>query len=298
MGFSQRLTDAAALTEVRLAALLDEAVAGGAPPRLVAAMRHGTLGGGTRLRPFLTVECARLFNVSPHAALETAAALECVHCYSLVHDDLPAMDDDDLRRGRPTVHKAFDEWTAILTGDALLTLAFELLATPRAHPDAQVRAELIAGLARASGAAGMAGGQCLDLEVDKLGTPAWPDIAHIQRLQAMKTGALIRYACEAGAILGQADASGRRALAQFGERLGAAFQIADDLLDVEGEAEVVGKATGKDARKATLVSLLGVAEARSRLGLLEAQAIVLLEPFGSAADVLREAARFVGERKA
>ena len=298
MGFSQRLTDAAALTEIRLAARLDEVAAGSAPPRLVEAMRHGTLGGGKRLRPFLTLECARLFNVSPDAALETAAALECVHCYSLVHDDLPAMDDDDLRRGRPTVHKAFDEWTAILTGDALLTLAFELLASPRAHPDAQVRAELIAGLARASGASGMAGGQCLDLEADKLGTPARPDIAHIQRLQAMKTGALIRYACEAGAILGRADASGRRALAQFGERLGAAFQIADDLLDVEGEAEVVGKATGKDARKATLVSLLGVAEARARLGLLEAQAIVLLEPFGSAADVLREAARFVGQRKA
>jgi farnesyl diphosphate synthase len=260
-------------------------------------MRHGALGGGKRLRPFLTVECAGLFGVSPEAALETAAALECVHCYSLVHDDLPAMDDDDLRRGKPTVHKAFDEWTAILTGDALLTLAFELLAAPAAHVEAGVRIELIAGLASASGTAGMAGGQCLDLEADKLGLPARPDLAHIERLQAMKTGALIGYACEAGAILGRADVSRRRALAQFGARLGAAFQIADDLLDVEGEADVVGKATGKDAGKATLVSLLGVSAARERLGLLEAQAIDLLEPFGSAADTLREAARFVARRQ-
>jgi farnesyl diphosphate synthase len=298
MGFSQRLMDAAGLVEARLAAILSEAAAHGGPPRLVEAMRHGTLGGGKRLRPFLVLECAHLFGVPADAALETAAALECVHCYSLVHDDLPAMDDDDLRRGRPTVHKAFDEWSAILAGDALLTLAFELLASPRAHPHAQVRTELIAGLALASGAAGMAGGQCLDLEADKLGKPARPDLAHVARLQAMKTGALIRFACEAGAILGQADVARRRALAEFGERLGAAFQIADDLLDVEGEAEVVGKAVGKDAHKATLVSLLGVAAARAQLGELEAQAIALLEPFGPAAETLRETARFVGQRKA
>jgi farnesyl diphosphate synthase len=298
MGFSQRLTRAAALVEARLAALLDNAAAGGAPHRLTEAMRLGTLGGGKRLRPFLAMECAGLFGVSPEAALEAAAALECVHCYSLVHDDLPAMDDDDLRRGKPTVHKAFDEWTAILAGDALLTLAFELLASPGAHADPHVRTELIAGLARASGTGGMAGGQCLDLEADKLGEPRQPDLAHIERLQAMKTGALIRYACEAGAILGRANASQRLALAQFGERLGAAFQIADDLLDVEGEAGVVGKATGKDARKATLVSLLGVPAARERLGLLEAQAIAALEPFGAEADVLREATRFVVRREA
>jgi farnesyl diphosphate synthase len=289
--------DAAGLVETRLAAILDEAAAHGSPPRLVEAMRHGTLGGGKRLRPFLVLECAHLFAVPPEAALETAAALESMHCYSLVHDDLPAMDNDDLRRGRPTVHKAFDQWTAILAGDALLTLAFELLASPRAHPDARVRTELISGLARASGAAGMVGGQCLDLEADKMGTPARPDVAHVARLQAMKTGALIRYACEAGAVLGQADAEPRRALVGFGERLGAAFQIADDLLDVEGEAEVVGKAVGKDAHKATLVSLLGVAAARGRLGELEAQAIALLQPFGPAAETLREAARFVGQRR-
>ena len=298
MGFSQRLTRAATLVEARLGALFDAAAAGGSPHRLVAAMRHGALSGGKRLRPFLTMECAGLFGVSPEAALETAAALECVHCYSLVHDDLPAMDDDDMRRGKPTVHKAFDEWSAILAGDALLTLAFEVLAAPQAHPDPQVRAQLIAGLARASGTAGMAGGQCLDLEADKLGVPARPDLGHIERLQAMKTGALIRYACEAGAILGRADAQQSRALAQFGARLGAAFQIADDLLDVEGAADVVGKATGKDARKATLVSLLGVPAARARLGLLEAQAVALLEPFGANADALREAAHFVARRQA
>src|SRR6185436_3715017 len=172
-------------------------------------------------------ESARLFGIEAHAALDAATAFECVHCYSLVHDDLPSMDDDDLRRGQPTVHKAFDEWTAILAGDALLTLAFELLAAPAAHADARVRTELIAGLARASGAAGMTGGQCLDLEADKLGAPAQPQLPHIERLQAMKTGALIRFACEAGAILGDGDVAQRRALAQFGERLGAAFQIAD-----------------------------------------------------------------------
>jgi farnesyl diphosphate synthase len=227
-----------------------------------------------------------------------ACALELVHTYSLIHDDLPAMDDDDLRRGKPTVHKVFDEWTAILVGDSLLTLAFEILAAPKAHADAGVRAELIAGLARASGAAGMAGGQYLDLEADKLGLPAQPQIADVERLQAMKTGALIRFACEAGAITGRAAAPQRRAVVQFGERLGAAFQIADDLLDVEGEADTMGKATGKDARKATLVSALGLPAAKQRLALLETQALGALAPFGPEADGLREAARFVVRRQA
>jgi farnesyl diphosphate synthase len=298
MGFSQRLMSAAALVEARLAARLDDTAAGGSPHRLVEAMRLGALSGGKRLRPFLVLECAGLFGVAAEAALETATALECVHCYSLVHDDLPAMDDDDLRRGKPTVHKAFDEWTAILAGDALLTLAFQLLAAPQTHADAGVRTELITGLARASGAVGMTGGQCLDLEADKLGTPAQPQLAHIEHLQSMKTGALLRFACEAGAILGRADASQRRALAQFGERLGAAFQIADDLLDVEGEVGVMGKAAGKDARKATLVTALGVPAAKQRLGLLETQAFAALEPFGADADVLRDAARFVVRRQA
>src|SRR5690242_13898072 len=182
-------------------------------------MRYATLGGGQRFRPFLVIEAATLFGVPQQQALNTAAAVECVHCYSLVHDDLPAMDDDDTRRGRPTVHKAFDEWTAILAGDALLTVAFELLASPDTHADAVVRAELAVGLARAAGAAGMVGGQCLDLQADKLGQPPRPTLADVQRLQAMKTGALIRYACEAGAILGGASVEQRRALAVYGERL-------------------------------------------------------------------------------
>ena len=297
MGFSQRLTHAAALVDARLTDALADLAGTAAPGRLVAAMRHAALGGGKRLRPFLVLESAALFSVQADAALEAAAALECVHCYSLVHDDLPAMDDDDLRRGKPTVHKAFDEWTAVLAGDALLTLAFELMASARTHPDARVRLELVAGLARAAGAGGMAGGQCLDLEADKLGTPADLSQAQIERLQAMKTGALIRYACEAGAILGKADPEQRSALARFGDRLGAAFQLADDLLDAEGDAAAMGKAARKDARKATLVLSLGVAAAKDRLRALEAQAVEALEAFGGEADVLRAAARFVAARQ-
>jgi farnesyl diphosphate synthase len=298
MAFSQRLAQAAALLEARLAELFDGMTAAGTPPRLLAAMRHAALGGGKRVRPFLLIEAAGMFGVQPAAALSAAAALECVHCYSLVHDDLPAMDDDDLRRGRPTVHKAFDEWTAILAGDALLTVAFEVLARPDTHPDAGVRAELALGLARASGGAGMVGGQCLDLEADKLGQPPRPALADVRRLQAMKTGALIRYACEAGAILGGGDPEQRCALIAYGERLGRAFQIADDLLDVEGEAATVGKATGKDARKATLVSLMGVDAAKAELAKLEAEALAVLQPFGPRADILRDAAAFVVRRDA
>jgi farnesyl diphosphate synthase len=297
MAFSQRLAQTAALVETRLAGLFD-GMAAGTPPRLLAAMRHAALGGGKRVRPFLLIECAGLFGVQPVAALNAAAAIECVHCYSLVHDDLPAMDNDDLRRGRPTVHKAFDEWTAILAGDALLTVAFELLASPEAHPDAAVRAELALGLARASGGAGMVGGQCLDLEAEKLGQSQRPTLADVRRLQAMKTGALIRYACEAGAVLGGGDGEQRRALIVYGERLGRAFQIADDLLDVEGQAATVGKATGKDAGKATLVSLMGVDAAKAELATLEAEALSVLQPFGPRADVLREAAAFVVQRRA
>jgi farnesyl diphosphate synthase len=296
MTFSQRLAQAAQLVEGHLAGLLNEVEREGAPPRLVAAMRHATLGGGKRLRPFLVLESAHLFGVAREAALPTAAALECVHCYSLVHDDLPAMDDDDVRRGRPTVHKAFDEWTAILAGDALLTLAFAVLAGPGAHADPAVRAELIAGLARSAGSAGMVGGQCLDLEADKLAVPASPGPDHVACLQAMKTGALLRYACEVGAILGRAGAAQRRALAEFGERLGAAFQLADDLLDAEGEAATMGKAARKDAGKATFVSVLGVPEARARLARLQAETVAALAPFAEHAAALREAARFVAER--
>ena len=294
--FSQRLGDAAQLVEGRLRLLLDDLAASGTPPRLIEAMRLGALGGGKRLRPFLLLECAGLFGVPGGQALAAAAAVECVHCYSLVHDDLPAMDNDALRRGKPTVHNAFDEWTAILAGDALLTVAFALLAGPEAHADPHVRAQLVSGLAAAAGAAGMVGGQCLDLEADKLQIPLTPDLDHVRRLQALKTGALIRFACEAGALIGGATADERQALARYGERLGLAFQIADDLLDAEGDSARLGKATRKDARKATFVSLAGVAGAKQWLAALEAEILAGLEGFGSRTDVLRQAARFVVSR--
>jgi farnesyl diphosphate synthase len=297
MAFSQRLLQVARLVEARLAALLDEAAAAGAPERLAAAMRYGTLGGGKRFRPFLVMEAARLFELDPQAALDTAAAVECVHCYSLIHDDLPAMDNDDLRRGRPTVHKAFDEWTAILAGDALLTLAFEILSAPSTHADPGVRAELTAGLARAAGAAGMAGGQCLDLQAERLESAPQFTTADVQRLQAMKTGALLRFSCEAGAILGRGDTARRRALATYGERIGLAFQIADDLLDLEGDADAMGKEARKDTAKATLHAATDVDAAKTRLLALQAEAIAALEGFGTKAETLREAAHFVVRRE-
>lgn len=299
MSLAQRLAETAALVEQRLAAHLAAEACPGTPPRLLAAMRHGVLGGGKRLRPFLVLEAAALLGVAREQALETAVALECVHCYSLAHDDLPAMDDDELRRGQPTVWKAFDEWTAILAGDALLTLAFEILAGPDCHPDPMVRSELTRGLARAAGHAGMVGGQAFDLEADKLGQPASPTVAHIRRLQAMKTGALFAFAAEAGAILARADAERRRALVAYGQRIGLAFQIADDLLDVEGDAETVGKAVAKDADrgKATLISLMGVDAARDLLAEAEAEAIAALAPFGANARWLVEAAHFVSRRR-
>jgi farnesyl diphosphate synthase len=296
MAFGQRLASAGQLLERRLSAILNGAAAAGAPERIVAAMRHATLGGGKRLRPFLVIEAAALFDVAAETAADTAAAVECVHCYSLVHDDLPAMDNDDLRRGQPTVHKVFDEWTAILAGDALLTLAFEVLATS-AHADPAVKAALIAGLAGAAGAAGMVGGQCLDLEAEKVALQPQAAPGHVERLQAMKTGALIRFTCEAGAILGRAPTGERRALATYGERLGVAFQIADDLLDVEGDAAAMGKAARKDMTKATLHGVSGMDAARQRLNALEAEAVAALAPFGSKADLLREAAAFAVRRE-
>ena len=265
------------------------------PPRLLAAMRHGVLNGGKRLRPFLVVESAALFDGDSHAAMRVGAALECVHCYSLIHDDLPAMDDDDMRRGQPTVHKAFDEATAILAGDSLLTLAFDIVADEETDLPASVRAELVVSLARAAGIGGMAGGQALDLEAEK----HTPDEAGIITLQAMKTGALLRFACEAGAIVGGAGAADRERLAEFGAAIGLAFQLADDLLDVTADAGRMGKATGKDAAagKATLVGLHGQAWARKQLAGLVTQAQELLEPFGDKADSLRAAAAFVASRK-
>jgi farnesyl diphosphate synthase len=231
------------------------------------------------------------------------AALECVHCYSLVHDDLPAMDNDDLRRGQPTVHKAFDEATAILAGDSLLTFAFDLLGRTDTHPSAEVRVRLILELARASGIGGMAGGQMLDLAAEgRFGDVAASMGAEtsILRLQSMKTGALIRFGCRAGAILAQAPETDRDALDRYGTAIGQAFQIADDLLDVEGDAATVGKATGKDAAsgKATLIGLLGIAGARTRLAQLVDTADAALERFGPNADVLRSTARFIAERRA
>jgi farnesyl diphosphate synthase len=270
------------------------------PERLLAAMRHAVLGGGKRLRPFLLVETAALFGASRDGALLAGCALECLHCYSLVHDDLPAMDDDDLRRGRPTVHKEFDEATAILTGDGLLTIAFDVLSRTEVHKDAGVRIALVSELARASGIGGMAGGQMLDLAAEgrfeKKRALGEKDIA---TLQAMKTGALIRFACRAGAILGQADAKSRDAIDRYGAAVGQAFQIADDLLDVEGDAATLGKAAGKDADagKATLVAALGVDGARKRLATLVAEADAALAPFGAKADTLRAAARFIAERQ-
>jgi farnesyl diphosphate synthase len=252
------------------------------------------------LRPFLLIESSALFGVPRERALMAGAALECVHCYSLVHDDLPAMDDDDLRRGRPTLHKAFDEATAILAGDSLLTFAFDVMARPQTHPDAETRIALVAALARAAGLGGMAGGQMLDLAAEgRFERPRAPlDEMSVKTLQAMKTGALIRFACIAGGILGDAPPSERTALSHYGEALGAAFQIADDLLDVEGDAATVGKATRKDAAtgKATLVGILGVDAARERLARLVAQAQDAVSVFGARADILRAAARFVAER--
>jgi farnesyl diphosphate synthase len=294
--FNRRLHDCASLIDRRLDEWLTNTVRDPfIPDRLNNAMRYAVLGGGKRLRPFLVLESARLCGLADEAALNAGAALECVHCYSLAHDDLPAMDDDDLRRGRPTVHKAFDEATAILAGDALLTLAFEILAAPSTHPDPAVRSALTLGLARSAGRAGMAGGQMLDLQAPSGGLGE----AEIMRLQSMKTGALIAFACEAGAILAGAGKTHRQALLDYSEALGVAFQLADDLLDVEGDAALVGKAVAKDkdAGKATLVSLIGAGPARQRLTQLEARACDALTPFGDAAETLRAAAHFVANRK-
>jgi farnesyl diphosphate synthase len=305
--FLTRLEQVATETEALLVKLLASPPAAGElsrPERLIEAMRYASLNGGKRFRPFLVVESASLFAVPRANALMAGAALECVHCYSLVHDDLPAMDNDDLRRGKPTAHKKFDEATAILAGDGLLTFAFDILSRPETHADANVRVELVMALARASGIGGMAGGQMLDLaaegrfgankEASKLGEGG------VKMLQAMKTGALLRFACEAGGILAAAPRPQRQALERYGAVLGEAFQIADDILDVEGDAAAVGKATGKDAAagKATMVSVLGLPGAKARLRALVAEAETALKPFGAAAATLIEGAHFVADRQA
>ncbi|MER9403463.1 polyprenyl synthetase family protein [Mesorhizobium caraganae] len=297
MAFEAALLVRAAAIETELRLLLDGRTLAGEiarPERLMAAMRHGVLNGGKRLRPFLVMESAALFGADGEAALRVAAALECVHCYSLIHDDLPAMDDDDLRRGQPTVHKAFDDATAILAGDGLLTLAFDILADEATALPAERRAALVLALARAAGAGGMVGGQTLDLEAER----SRPDEAGIIRLQAMKTGALIRFACESGAIIAGAAPQDRDRLAEFGSAVGLAFQLADDLLDLTADASQMGKATGKDAAagKATLVALHGTNWARSQLHGLVKQAHELLEPYGEQAALLKAAASFVAIR--
>jgi farnesyl diphosphate synthase len=295
--FESVLAARARSVEAMLDKLLDLRQAEGEvtrPAELMAAIRHGVLNGGKRLRPFLLVESASLFDADGEAALRVAAALECVHCYSLIHDDLPAMDNDDLRRGQPTVHKAFGEAAAILAGDSLLTYAFDVIADDVTELSAQTRIKLVLGLARASGIGGMAGGQALDLAAE---TNA-PDESGIVTLQAMKTGALIRYACEAGAIIGNATAIEREILAEFGSAIGLAFQLADDVLDVTSDTASLGKTAGKDthAGKATLVSLYGVEWARTQLSGLVAQANELLSPFGERAARLQSAARFIATR--
>ena len=309
--FEDKLASVAAAVEARLETALSDLPEPGEtvrPGRLVAAMRHAILAGGKRLRPFLVVEAAALFDdgaALPAAAegrLTAAAAVECLHGYSLIHDDLPSMDDDDLRRGRPTVHRAFDEATAILAGDALQTLAFDLLARPDTHPDPAVRIALVTDLARASGIGGMVGGQVLDLAAEGRfgdGRPQPLGEAEIRRLQAMKTGALIRASCTIGARLGGAAQADVERLHRFGEIIGLAFQLADDLLDVTSDTASLGKAAAKDAGrgKGTLVSLKGVEAVRAELAALVAEAEATLAPFGTRAERLVEAARFVADRQ-
>lgn len=291
--FEQKMASATAGVEEALGQFLPRAE--GPEGRLFEAMRYAIFSGGKRFRPFLVCESAKLFGVRSASALRAAAAVECVHAYSLVHDDLPCMDDDDLRRGQPTVHRKFDEATAVLAGDALLTLAFDLLADPETHERARVRIELVRRLANAAGGQGMVGGQMIDLASEGQAL----DIGGITRLQRLKTGALIAFACEAGAVLGRASDEALHALHAYAHDMGLAYQIADDLLDAEGDEAVVGKATRKDAEagKATFVSILGAERARAQARMLSDQAIQHLDLFDEKADLLREAARFVINRR-
>lgn len=263
--------------------------------RVYEAMRYAVMVGGKRLRPFLVMSTANLFDVRKDCAMRAAAAIEMVHTYSLVHDDLPAMDDDDMRRGQPSTHRKFDEATAILAGDALLTMAFEVLADPDTHSDANVRCKLVSTLAKAAGAEGMVGGQMIDLEAENSDL----DNAGITRLQQLKTGRLILWSCEAGAILGKAERESQIALAAYAHDIGLAFQITDDILDIEGDEAELGKTVGKDLEqgKATFVSLLGMDQAKARASMLSEQAIEHLARFDARAEPLRAVARFIVDRK-
>lgn len=293
----QRLDQALAETAAAVTQSLDTLLprSNGPIGRVFDAMRYGALNGGKRLRPFLVIESARLFDAPDGGALRAAAAVEMVHCYSLIHDDLPAMDDSDLRRGRATAHKEFDEATAILAGDGLLTEAFAVLADPETDADPAIRSDLVTHLSAAAGASGMVGGQMIDISPAR----ADLDLAGITELQGLKTGALITFSCEAGAILGRAKPAQRAALVDFARDLGLAFQIVDDLLDAEGSAEQLGKPAGQDEAlgKATFVGQLGPEAARSKAREIIAQATQRLDLFAEKADLLRLAARFVLERR-
>jgi farnesyl diphosphate synthase len=291
--FEQRLNEAADRVTVALDALLPRAE--GPEAQLNSAMRYAALGPGKRLRPFLAMECGRLVNADERGLLRVGSALECIHAYSLIHDDLPCMDNDDMRRGRPTVHKAYDEATAVLAGDALQAAAFEILAHPDTHARGSVRARLVERMSRASGAYGMVGGQMIDI----LGETTELDISVVTRMHRMKTGALISYAAETACILRDVEPHIRRALEGFAHDLGLAYQITDDLLDATGSEEDAGKAVGKDAGqgKATFVTILGVEGAQDRSRHLATQAKDHLEPFGARADILREAVDYVVTRR-
>ncbi|MDX2237867.1 MAG: polyprenyl synthetase family protein [Hyphomonadaceae bacterium] len=293
ISLDQRLREAADRITVAMDALLPRAV--GPEADLLSAMRYAALAGGKRLRPFLTIEVGRLFEADETALLRTAVALECVHTYSLVHDDLPCMDDDDLRRGQPTVHKAYSEATAVLAGDALLTIAFEMLADPATHPDPQMRCLLISGLAKAAGAHGMVAGQAIDMA----GAAAGDDLITLTRMNRMKTGALISYAVDAGALIGVASEDERHALARYAHDIGLAFQLVDDMLDAAGSEAELGKAVGKDAAagKANFVTILGPEAAEARVTLLAAQAKAHLGMFGHRGDVLSEVVDFILDRR-
>lgn len=288
-----RLRDTADRLTVALDALLPRAH--GPEARLMSAMRYAALAGGKRLRPFFTIEAGNLFDADPTALLRTACAIECVHTYSLIHDDLPCMDDDPLRRGQPTTHIAFDEATALLAGDGLLTFAFELLADPTTHPDPQMRALLISGLAKAAGPLGMVAGQMIDM----LGAEIGDDLIAVTRMNRLKTGALIGFSVEAGALLGGAHDEARAALMRFATDAGLAFQMVDDLLDVQGAQDQIGKRVGKDAArgKHNFVSILGVEQTEARLRLLAAQAQSHLAMFGPRAKYLVQAVDFILERR-
>jgi farnesyl diphosphate synthase len=300
LDFAKRLDKTAEDTEALLDQLLSDKLETdeiARPKRLMDAMRYSSLGGGKRLRPFLVVESAAVFGVPREAGLLVGAALECIHCYSLIHDDLPSMDNSDLRRGRPTLHKKTDDATAILAGDGLLTLAFDIVTRDEIHRDATVRLLLTRALARAAGIGGMVGGQMLDLAGEgRFGDREPVDVA---RLQQMKTGALLRYGCIAGALLGQASEKQYQALDDYGKALGEAFQIADDLLDVEGDAAALGKPSGQDAAlgKTTFVTQLGIEGAKQRVRDLLARGDSALSIFGAKGDVLRATSRFVADRK-